>query len=117
MPTTFDAISLGNLADIDTTEGNSVADNASALVGLTFGGVGDAIWKDFVSLCPGTGGFTGGTGTAYDQDNSPPENFRIDGGPNQVFDGTSIYNATITFNDGTTDTVTAVIFQDANGNT
>ncbi len=117
MPTTFNVISLGNLADMDTTEGNTVAENASALVGLTFGGVGNAIWKDFVTFSPGTGSYFGGTGTAYDQDNSPAENFRIDGGPNQVFDGTSIFNATVTYNDGTTDTVTAVIFQDTAGNT
>ncbi|MEJ8560623.1 hypothetical protein QTO30_04845 [Yoonia sp. GPGPB17] len=70
MPTTFNVFSLGVLADIDTTEGNTLAENAGALVGLTFGGVNDALLNDAVSLAPGTGGFGGGTGTAYDQDNA-----------------------------------------------
>jgi hypothetical protein len=39
MPTTFSAISLGQLPDIDTWEGNTTSENAGALVGMTFGGV------------------------------------------------------------------------------
>ena len=117
MPTTFNVISLGVLADMDTTEGNNLAENASALVGLTFGGVGDALVNDFVQFSPGSTGFAGGRRTAYDQDNSPSETFQIDGGPEQTFDSTAIFNATITYIDGTTATITAVIFQDTNGNT
>ncbi|WP_170557113.1 Hint domain-containing protein [Ruegeria atlantica] len=112
MPTTFTAISLGVLADIDTIEGNNTAENASALVGLTFGGPGDALLADAVTWSPVT--LFGGV---YDMDNSPTEQFSVDGGPAQTFDGTSIYNATITFIDGTTADITAVVAQDINGNT
>lgn len=117
MPTTFTVFSLGVQADIDTTEGNTLAENAGALVGLTFGGVGNALLNQAVTFSPGTGGFGGGRPTAYDQNNSPAENFRINGGPDQVFDAVANYNATITFIDGTTADITAVIFQDVNGNT
>lgn len=118
MPTTFNVFQLGLLAtDMDTTEGNNTAENAAALVGTTFGGLGNALLNDVAEFSPGTGGFGGGTGTAYDQDNGPAENFRINGGANQVFDSAAIFNATITFVDGSTDTVTAVIFQDTAGNT
>ncbi|WP_170330604.1 Hint domain-containing protein [Ruegeria arenilitoris] len=112
MPTTFTAISLGVLADIDTVEGNNIAENASALVGQTFGGPGNALLNNAVTWSP-----VSLSGTVYEMDNSPPEQFSIDGGPAQTFDGTSIYNATITYIDGTTANITAVVAQDTNGNT
>lgn len=117
MATTFDVISLGILADLDTFEGNTLAENASVLVGSTFGGSGNALAGDIVEFSAGTGGFSGGTSTAYDQDGSPSEAFRIDGGPNQIFDSAVVYNATIVYTDGSTATVTAVVFQDIAGNT
>ncbi|MGC1495463.1 MAG: Hint domain-containing protein [Sulfitobacter sp.] len=117
MPTTFSVISLGVLADIDTTEGNTLAENASSLVGLTLGDISNPLWEQTQTFSPGTGGSGGGNATAYDMNNTASsENFRINGGPNQTFDGTSIYNATITYTDGTTATITAVIFQDTAGN-
>ncbi|TCL09956.1 Hint domain-containing protein [Shimia isoporae] len=112
MPTTFNVISIGQLADIDTTEGNNTAENASALVGMTFGGEGDALVNDFVELSP-----VGDPGSFYNMNNSPNDQFSIDGGPAQTFDATSVYNATITYIDGTTATFTAVVMQDTDGNT
>ncbi|MFY0618840.1 MAG: Hint domain-containing protein [Shimia sp.] len=112
MPTTFNAISLGQLADIDTTEGNTRAENASALVGQTFGGPGDALVDDFVEVSS-----FGNVGSFYDMDNSPNDRFTVDGGSPQTFDATSVYSATITYLDGTTATISAVVFQDTNGNT
>lgn len=117
MPTTFTVFQLGVRADIDTTEGNNVAENAGALVGLTFGGVGNPLFQSAAIFSPGTGGFAGGTNNAYDQDNAPAENFRINGGANQVFDGSAVYNATLTYTDGTTAEITAVLFQDTAGRT
>lgn len=116
MPTTFNVFSLGNLADIDTVEGNNTAENASALVGLTFGGVNDALLNDAVEWSPGTGGFGGGFSNVYDMRSFAGENFQIDGGADQAFDGTAVYNATITYTDGSTATITAVIAQDKDGN-
>ncbi|SFR65519.1 Hint domain-containing protein [Litoreibacter janthinus] len=118
MPTTFNVISLGNLASIDPTEGNTVAENASALVGQTFGSAGNALVNSIQSFSPSGSGFGGGNTTAYDMNNSAAnETFSINGGAAQTFDGTSIYNATITYIDGTTATISAVIFQDTAGNT
>ncbi|WP_298258428.1 Hint domain-containing protein [uncultured Litoreibacter sp.] len=118
MATTFDVISLGVQSDMDTIEGNNSAEGAGALVGLTFGGAGDALVNDVQTLSPGSTGTSGGVSTAYDMNNNASnETFSIDGGPDQTFDGTSVYNATITYIDGTTATITAVIFQDTDGNT
>ncbi len=112
MPTTFNAISLGTLADIDTVEGNYLAENAEALVGLTFGGARDALVDDFVSFS-----MVADAGGEYDMDNSPADQFSINGGSAQTYDGTAEYYATITYEDGTTANITAVIVQDTNGQT
>lgn len=121
MPTTFTVFSLGVQADIDADSlsgpGDDQAENADDLTGLSFGGLGNPLFESAATFAPGSGGFSGGTNNAYDQDNSPDENFRINGGPNQEFDAAAIYNATITYLDGTTTQITAVIFQDVNGNT
>ena len=118
MPTTFNVISLGNSASIDTTEGNQTAENASSLVGQTFGGPSDALVNDIVSFSSTGAGFSGGGSTYYDMNNSVSnDTFSIDGGPSQTFDGTSVYNATLTYLDGTTSTISAVVFQDTDGNT
>ena len=116
MPTTFNVILLGQFANIDTTEGNFTSENASSLVGMTFGGEGDALVNDFQTLSANS--FSGGHSTAYDMNNNNSnDSFSIDGGPAQTFDGTAVYNATITYVDGTSGTFTAVIFQDTDGNT
>ena len=108
----------GNFASIDPTEGNTQSENASSLVGQTFGGVGDSLVNDIQSFSTGSTGFGGGNTSAYDMNNSAlNEAFSINGGPDQVFDGTAVYNATITYIDGTTATITAVVFQDSAGNT
>ncbi|WP_224817173.1 Hint domain-containing protein [Hasllibacter sp. MH4015] len=119
MPTTFNVFSLGTFASIDPTEGNTTAENASILVGQTIGGFGgNALAGNIQSFSPGSSGFGGGTSTVYDMNNAASnDTFRINGGPNQTFDGTSIYNATITYLDGSTATITAVVFQDTVGNT
>ncbi|SMR81628.1 Hint domain-containing protein [Aliiroseovarius halocynthiae] len=118
MPTTFNVISLGVQTLIDPTEGSDTIENASALVGLTVGALGDPLLDNFVSLSSAGAGFTGGNNTAYDNNNNNSDDqFSIDGGPAQTFDAVAPYNATITFTDGTTANVTAVVFQDTAGNT
>lgn len=118
MPTTFNVISLGVQSAIDTTEGNIFAENANALTGLSFGDVANPLWEQTQSFSPGSTGFGGATPDVYEMDNTfANETFRLDGGPDQVFDGISTYNATITYTDGTTATITAVVFQDTAGNT
>lgn len=116
MPTTFSVISLGQHALIDPTEGNSTAENASLLVGETFGGPGDPLLNNFQVLS--SEGHRGGVRSAYDQNNnSSNDRFSIDGGPDQTFDAAATYNATVVYVDGSTATITAVVFQDTDGNT
>ncbi|WP_299893658.1 Hint domain-containing protein [uncultured Ruegeria sp.] len=113
MPTTFSVISLGNLADIDSSEGNTIAENASALVRRSFGGSDEPLAHDSA-----TWSAVGNPGSIYNMNNmSANDRFSIDGGPPQTFDGTSIYNATITYFDGSTTKITAVVAQDVDGNT
>jgi len=111
MATTFNVISLGKLADIDTNEGNLYSENAGALVGLTFGGPGSPLLDNFVEWSR-----KGNVGSYYDMDGSPRDKFRIDGGKPQTFDGTAVYDATVTYTDGSTATYSAVVAQDTNGN-
>ena len=118
MATTFQVFSLGPASAIDVTEGNTASENAGALVGNTYGGVGDPLLNHVQTLSPGSTSYTGGgTSTGYDVDNNVyNETFRINGGPNQTMDAATVYNATINYTDGTTATITAVVFQDTAGN-
>ena len=78
MATTFNVISLGVQTLIDPTEGNTTAENASSLVGLTFGDVRDPLWENVQSFSPGTNSYGRGTNDAYDMNNNAAsENFRI----------------------------------------
>ena len=116
MPTSFNVFSLGRLPDFDPDEGDFVAENAPAFVGATLGGPGNALAGRIQELSPGSTGVNGGTRGAYDQDGSPRETFRIDGGAEQTFDSVVVYGATLTYLDGTTAQISAVLFQDTEGN-
>ena len=118
MPKTFKVFYLGNEASIDPTEGNDISENAASLVGKTYGGPGNALTNHSHTLSQGSVKYTGGAvSDAYDSDNNGAnETFRIDGGSDQTIEGTVEYNATITYNDGTTATITAIVFQDLGGN-
>ncbi|WP_322889019.1 MULTISPECIES: Hint domain-containing protein [unclassified Yoonia] len=117
MPTTFNVFSLGVLPDMDTLEGNADAENASALVGLTIGSAGNALAGRIQSFSPGSTGFGAGTPDAYNQNNNPPETFRIDGGPDQTFDSVAAFTGRLTYIDGSqSGIITLIIFQDTAGN-
>jgi len=118
MATTFDVLHLGNFASIDPTEGNEFAENASVLVGETIGGPGAPVYNTIRSFSPGTTGFAGGQSAVYEQDNTVSnDTFSIDGAADQTFDAVNVYNITLTYTDGTTATITGVVFQDTAGNT
>ena len=118
MATTFDVFYLGSHASIDPTEGNDLAENAASLVGQTFGSEGDPLHQKIQEMAPGSTGFGGGNTTAYDQNNSiSSDTFTIDGGGDQTFDATAAYDLTLNYSDGTSATITGVIFQDTIGNT
>ena len=114
MSTTFQVIYLGTAADLDPVEGNQDSEDAATLVGTTFGTVADPLGLHIHTLTPGTTGYAAGEVDYYDT-NDAGDTFSIDGGPDQVFDSTVGYNATITYTDGTTATLTAVIIQDTAG--
>ena len=119
MPTTFTLFYLGVAPEIDTVEGNTTAENAGALNGLVFGSSAAPIAGNVQTMSDSpAGNYTGGSATAYDADNSTlNETFSIDGGPPQTHDATMIYtNTIITYTDGTTATVTAIVMQDTTGN-
>ncbi|MFY0595476.1 MAG: Hint domain-containing protein [Cognatishimia sp.] len=109
-------MSLGRNDSIDTVEGNSRAENASNLVGREFGSEDSPLSQDVQRFEAES--YSGGSRSAYDQNNSNSnDRFSIDGGAPQTFDGVAVYRATITYTDGSTATISAVVFQDTNGNT
>lgn len=126
MPTTFGVIYLGTGPQIDPTEGtilsgNSTSENAAALVGETYGSSGGPLYDNIQTFSPGSTGYSDGASDAYDTDNytsllEDEDTFSIDGGADHTFDAIVVYNATITYTDGTTASISAVVFQDTVGN-
>jgi Ca2+-binding RTX toxin-like protein len=117
MATTFNWIYLGtSTTQIDPTEGNNTAENASALVGQTYGSAGDPLYTHIASA---TMINNGGQATALDQNNNVSnDQFTTDIGAGVqtfTFDASVIYNATVTYADGTTGTVTMVLAQSTAG--
>ncbi|MEL7181081.1 MAG: Hint domain-containing protein [Pseudomonadota bacterium] len=119
MPTSFTVFSLGQLPIWDTVEGNTTlaTGNVNAALG-TYGSAGDPLFNDRADFAPAGTGFAGGDPDAYDIDNNTSnDQFSIDGGATQSFDAAMVFDAEITYLDGTTATITAVVFQDTVGNT
>lgn len=118
MPTTFEAIFLGTLPLIDTGEGNqNVSQSAvNSWLGLYGGAEKLSSQDNIVEISPGSTGFGGGVSNAYDLDNNNSnESFRVDGGADQTHDATMVFNATLTYGNGTTAQITAVVAQDTAG--
>lgn len=115
MTTTFSVFYLGTVAGLDPTEDNNIAENAASILGTTFGSPGGPLYNQIQTLSPGD--YSSDAVDGYDTDNSiANDTFRIDGGALQTMDTVVNYNATITYLDGTTATITAVVFQDTDGN-
>lgn len=112
MATTYEVIYLGNLSLIDGTQNNEVAENAAGILGA-YGSSGDPLSAHVQTLSAEN--LTEDDPNSYDINNDAGyDAFRINGGAPQNFDAVAIYNATITYADGTTATV---VFQDVSGNT
>lgn len=118
MSFTFNVIYLGVFDLLDPDEGNDLAENAGSLVGQTIGTADDPLWRNGAEFSPGSfGPETAGNPDVYDHNaDNAFETFRINDGPDQVFDTSVVYNATLTYTDGTTANITAVLFQDVDGN-
>ncbi len=120
MATTFVLFYLGTGPEIDTVEGNLTSENDAALEGLIFGSAAAPMAGNVQTFTDNpSGNFSGGaTATAYEANNAVAnETFSIDGGPVLTHDATMIYsNTIITYTDGTTATVNAIVMQDTDGN-
>lgn len=121
MATTFDVIFLGRFPLIDTIQGNEFAENAAGLLG-SYGTSANPLSESIQTLSANY--LLVEDNTTYDTDNrdllgliAEFDSFRINGGTPQNFDALTVYDATITYFDGTTATISAVVFQDVNGNT
>jgi Ca2+-binding RTX toxin-like protein len=123
MATTFDLFRLGTAPQIDTVEGNLTSENHQALEGLVFGSTANPVSSNVASLSPDVDlllfpDYRGGaTSNAYDSNNFASNEEFVIGGVRYTHDATMIYNNTvITYTDGTTATVTAIVMQDTAGN-
>jgi len=118
MATTFDVFYLGNFgSQLDTVEGNDTSENAASLVGTTLGSGGNPLYDNVQSFAVGSTGYSSGTATDYDTDNSASsDTFCIDAGADQTLDSVVTYNAEITYVDGNTALIQAIVMQDVNGN-
>jgi hypothetical protein len=117
MATTFNWIYLGTSTSVlDPTEGNTVAEGANLFLGQTYGTAADPLYNHITSA---TMINNGGNATALDQDNNVVnDQFSTNIGAGTqtfTFDGTIIYNTTVTYADGTTGTVSMVMAQDTAG--
>lgn len=113
MATTFNVISLGIQTEIDTVEGNSTAENSSALVGMTFGDSNAPLHQQVKTFSQ----YSSWKSNYLIDGTQRVDQFTIDGGSPQTFDGLTVYNATLTYADGTTEDITAVVAQSTTGET
>ncbi len=115
MATTFYGIYLGVYPTLDPTEGNTIVENASTLLGQTFGSATDPLYESKVTIQALN---VGGSATALEQDNTVANDlFSVNGGTPQTFDAVFQMNTvTLTYTDGTTATVSVILFQDTAGN-
>ncbi len=105
--------------DLDPTETggtfSSFSENGNLINGATYGSSGNPLSANIVTMFAGTGNGDG----QYDGDNTVSnETFTISNNPGTTFtfDGSAVYNNTIvTYEDGTTATVSAVVFQSTSG--
>ena len=114
MATTFYGIYLGTYPTMDPTENNTTAENVSTLLGQTFGSAANPLYASKVSIQAIN---VGGSSTALDQNNNVAnDQFSVNGGAAQTFDCAFQFNTvTLTYTDGTTATVSVVLFQDTAG--
>ncbi|GEM_PF-1529139 len=125
MPTTFGVIYLGAGPQIDPTAGdfqahNHRSENATALVGDALGSLAAPLDDNFQAFSIGSTRYSDGVDAVDDtaDDRSMPEDqdaFRLNGAGDQMYDEAVVYNATVTYIDGTTALISAVVYQDTGG--
>ena len=111
MATTYQWIHIGrSTTALDPTEGNTNNEGYAAFQNQTWGTATDPLFTHVTTVTAGN--FAGGAANALDTNNNI-ENATLttnigNGTQTFTYDGTAIYNATITYVDGTTATITAV---------
>ncbi len=119
MATTYYALYLGTpTTRLDPTEGNSNNEGYANYQNTTYGSAGSPLYNNKVTVTAGN--YAGGSDAVALETNNSVENATLTtdlgSGPQTfIYDGTAIYNATITYVDGTTATVTAVLAQTTTG--
>lgn len=113
LSTSFQVINLGNFADIDPDETNGVSENMADLFG-SYGSLDAPLYENLMDM---TTSDPNGSGNVDDNDNgNTPETVTI-GGQSVTLDSVQVYNATLTYADGSTANITAVVFQTTTGDT
>lgn len=117
MATTFNWIYLGYTSTmLDPTEGNSNMENANRFVGATAGDTNNPLYERVVSATTiDNGGAAGVLDTNNDFSNDQILTDIGSGPQTLTYDGLTVFNATITYVDGTTAQVTAVVVQTTDG--
>ncbi len=116
MATDFDVFYLGNLALIDPVEGDQNVDpNAVNSWLATYGASGNGLSGNVQSLTTGGTGYGGGAPGGYDLNNNASNDQMLIDGVTKTHDATMLFDATVTYPDGSTATITAVVFQTTDG--
>ena len=119
MAVTYYGIYLGTSTNqLDPTEGNSNSEGYALFQNTTWGSSAAPLSSQKVQITAGN--YTGGAVSTALETNNSVENATLStniGGTayTLIYDGTSIYSATLTYADGTTATVTAVVVQATDG--
>ncbi|NBD29474.1 MAG: hemolysin [Alphaproteobacteria bacterium] len=119
MPTSFEVLYLGNLPLIDNAEGDQFVGQAAVNSWLgTYGSASDPLASTENVKNWTADSFEGGLlNNAYDLDNSRSDDtFEVDG-VQQTHDASMAFQATITYFDGTSASISAVVSQAENGDT
>lgn len=112
---TFQVLYLGQLALIDSVQGDETAENAGAILG-TYYDSNDPAYDHTYELTADR--LTEDANDTYDVDNGGGyDRFRINGTGPYNFDAVAEYSITLTYIDGTTATITAYVFQDTTSHT
>ncbi|UWQ12767.1 Hint domain-containing protein (plasmid) [Aliiroseovarius crassostreae] len=109
---TYSVFHLGLAPEINTIEGNTATENPDALLG-TYGGEGDELYhniQDAIATDPDANGVIN-----IDETGDAAETITIDGVVHTIDVG-MLYDATVTFTDGTTGSFTAVVIRTDDGN-
>ncbi|WP_282091431.1 Hint domain-containing protein [Epibacterium ulvae] len=121
MSNTWKAIFLGNDASkfLDVVEGDNTSENAGAFVGQTFGSSGSPLLEKVLSVSALDHSWGGGELESNNDAYNDQIQFDLGQGAGlqtTTFDAGAVYNATLTYTDGTTADITAALMQDTDGN-